>query len=122
MSMPRAISTLGFVLATLAVAGCERGFPTAEDRPSISEDAFVAAVAELRHMGLNWEEGHAPAEERDRVLGGLGIEAGELVEFVEIHGRNVPYMYGVWVRVDSAVVEKGAALDEEASPDPDPPS
>jgi hypothetical protein len=122
MPMPRALSALGFLLVSLALPGCERGFPTAEDRPSISEDAFVAAMAELRHMGVNWEEGHVPAEDRDRVLREMGLEARELVEFVEIHGRNVPYMFGVWTRVDSAVVEKGAGLDEDPFADPDPPS
>lgn len=104
---------------TLALLSCERGFPTAEDRPAISEDAFVAAMAELRHAGVDWEEGHVPADERDRILRELGLEAGELVEFVEIHGRNVPFMFRVWTRVDSAVIEKGARLDEDPFADSD---
>jgi hypothetical protein len=97
------------------LAGCERGFPTPEDRGTVSEETFVEAMAALRGRALVPDEFDLAEEERERILDTVGVAWEELVTFADVHGVDVPYMYEVWARVDSAIVAR--SLEGEQDPD-----
>ncbi|TVP49928.1 MAG: hypothetical protein EA350_01240 [Gemmatimonadales bacterium] len=92
------------LLLIFASSGCERGFPTAGSEPTIPEDEFVEAMAELRTATFRQEGGTLPVSERDEILRRRGLAPEDLVKFAEVHGPDVPFMFAVWARVDSAVV------------------
>jgi hypothetical protein len=115
MTLPPRVFTAALALLLVLAGGCERGFPTAEDRPTVAEDTFVAAMAELRHAEILAPDGLVPPETRERILTGLGTTADEIAAFAEVHGADVSYMFGVWTRVDSALVEKASELEDDPS-------
>jgi hypothetical protein len=99
-----------------ASSGCERGIPTSGSEPTISEDQFVEAMVELRAATFRGEHEELPVSERDEILRRRGLEPEDLVRFAEVHGPDVPYMFGVWSRVDSLSVDAS-----EPVPGPDDP-
>lgn len=102
--MPRALPALLMCSAlVLGGAACEPGFPRAESEPTISEDRFVAAMADLRRAALYREGSRLPIVERDRILEEHGLEPEDLIRFAEVHGPDVPYMYRVWSRVEAEI-------------------
>ncbi len=51
-------------------------------------------------------------EERDRILAELGLTPEDLIEFVEAHGRDIPFMQEVWEEVDHNLeIRRNAASD-----------
>ena len=80
------------------VAGC--GDSSEELDGIITREEFVQAYSELRVSGLRADGGKIALEERDRILAELNLTPEDLIEFVEVHGRDVPFMQEVWEEVD----------------------
>jgi hypothetical protein len=99
------------ILSGLALAGCERGFPTPPAEPTISEDLFVAAMVAILSEAPSHQDSRLPEAERDRILREMGLVPADLVTFAEVHGSDVSYMLSVWTRVDAAFLE---ALNDAA--------
>ena len=92
------------------LAGC--GDSVEEIDGVISREEFVQAFSELRVSALRSESGEIAPEERDRILAELNLTPEDLVEFVEVHGRDVPFMQEVWEEVDhNLVTRRNAASD-----------
>lgn len=72
----------------------------------ISREAFIQAYVELRVTALEADEDALPLEQRDEILGNLGLEEEDLLNFVEVRGRDVQYMRGVWEEVDSIMAAR----------------
>ena len=98
---PRALrhSALLLTLCTAPLlAGC--GNSAEEIEGVISREEFVQAYSDLRVKALRAEDGKIALEERDRILAELNLTPEDLIEFVEVHGRDVPFMQEVWEEVD----------------------
>jgi hypothetical protein len=91
--------------------GCQGDFPGAGTEPTITEDAFVEAMAELRVAAWAELDGVLPETKRDEILARRGLDPEDLLHFVEVRGLDVPGMHAVWVRVDEAVSQGRAELD-----------
>jgi hypothetical protein len=98
----------------LLLAGCTGGDPAA-DRPStISEDMFVAAMAQLNHARTGTLDGELTNEERARILARHGLEEDDLLTFAEVHGGEIAFM----LRILDEVARATRLIDLE---DPAPP-
>jgi hypothetical protein len=100
-------------------AACDPGFPAPGGGPTISEDAFVETVVELRRAAAHWEARRLPEGERDSILRARGVSQDDLFLFVEVHGPDVPYMSQVWTRIDALLTGREAELLREETPDPE---
>jgi len=106
----RVLATL--VGASLAFAGCGTG--TTPDTPAtISAHTFVATYVDLRLAVLTAEQ---PTELTDSaraaILDQHGVTEKDLLDFVDVHGRDPAFMKAVW---DSAEVALGAAPESGPS-------
>ncbi len=120
--MPRHARSLlpGALLALLLLvpSGCDRDFPSSEGRAPIDRATFVDTFVELRLAAVRSGRVDLPAEERERVLREQGVSEGELRAFIEVHGRNVPYMNELWREVEQRF--EAARSPDELRPDPGP--
>jgi len=91
------------VVVLLLLASCDNGIPGSGREPTISEEHFVAAMAELRYEALRRTTGQVPPEERERILAEHGISGEDLIQYAEVHGPNVPLMNRVWSSVEERV-------------------
>ena len=73
--------------------------------PVISRDAFIEAYVALRVGALRIPGEEIRVEARDRILENLGLVDQDLLDFVEVNGRDVQFMRGVWEEVDSIITE-----------------
>lgn len=106
-------TALILILVTAPVA-CDPGFPTSEGEASVDRDTFVEIYVELRLAALEWESGRIPEAERDRILAEHGVSEDDLREFIEVHGRNVPFMNDVWNEVANRI--RGEMEPEDGLP------
>lgn len=97
-------SSVLFVLALVGV-GCTSNGPDPVGEEAISREAFVEAYRELRIAALRNPTGEIDLRDRDRILADLGVTEEDLEQFVEVWGRNGPFMEGVWHEVDSLMSE-----------------
>lgn len=129
VSIPVLAVALG--LASLLVA-CEPDIPSSEGEAPVDRETFIETYVELRLEALKWDGGRLPEEERDRILRELGVTADDLRAFVQVHGRNVPFMADVWTDVEERMArragsqpppgpEEGEGLPEPSSPGELPP-
>ena len=95
----------------LALAGCDLGFPSSEGEASVDRETFITVYVDLRLAALAWESARVPEAERDRILAEHGVTEDDLREFIEVHGRNVPFMTDVWHEIDARLTEE---LEAEA--------
>ncbi len=92
------------------LAGCEDSGEEIEG--VITREQFVQAFFELRVSALLSEDGKIVLEERARILAELGLTPEDLIEFVEAHGRDLPFMQEVWEEVDHNLeARRNAASD-----------
>ena len=110
-----AVRSLMIALLTALLVGCDLGLPSSEGEAELSRDQFVETYVELRVAAAGWEGAQLPEEERDRILAEQQISADQLREFVHVHGRNVPFMNGIWNEVSERVSARldPPDLDEE---------
>lgn len=72
----------------------------------ISREAFIQAYVELRVEALGSPGEELPLERRDQILGNLGLDEEDLLDFVEARGRDIQFMRRVWEEVDSIMTER----------------
>lgn len=99
----------------VVVPACEDGGAEPRDQ-GIEREVFVATYVDLRRAALrNGPEPITP-EARARVLERHGVTSEELLEFVEIHGRDLEYMEAVWDTVEAIL---GQQPPEDSLPEPE---
>jgi len=92
------------------LAGC--GDSSGELDGIITREEFVQAYSELRVNALRTEGGKIALEERDRILAELNLTPEDLIDFVEVHGRDIPFMREVWEEVENNLeTRRNAASD-----------
>lgn len=84
------------VLAPFVACGEETGPETIEG------SAFVAAYVDLRLTAME-TAGAAGEVRRQAVLAEHGVTEEDLLEFVEVHGRDGAFMRDVWERAQTAL-------------------
>ncbi len=95
-------------LAVLALVGglsCSRDDTSPEALAAIDEELFISTFVDLRVAALSAEGGELDPAERERILADRGVSEEDLLQFVEVHGRDVDFMAGVWSRADSLIAE-----------------
>jgi len=96
--------------AAALLAGC--GDSSGELDGIITREEFVQAYSELRVNALRTEGGKIALEERDRILAELNLTPEDLIDFVEVHGRDIPFMREVWEEVENNLeTRRNAASD-----------
>lgn len=94
------VHALLLLAGLLVVPGCGEG--GAEPREEgIDRETFVATYVDLRRAAIRDGPDPITPEARDRVLERHGVSSEELLEFVEIHGRDLEYMEAVWDTVEA---------------------
>jgi hypothetical protein len=93
-------------LICLALAAGLAGCSDPPPEETISRERFIEVYVALR------SEAHSPdapgeidPEVRDRILAEHGVEAEELIHFVEVHGEDLQYMFEVWSEVEERLTE-----------------
>lgn len=122
-SGPSLALPLIILLLTSTLSGCDMGFPGSEGEAELDRDTFVETYVELRVAAAGWEGAQLPEEERDRILESQGVSADQLREFVQVHGRNVPFMNEIWNEVSQEVttrLDPPDPAEEEGTPPPAP--
>lgn len=95
-------------LAVLALVGglsCSRDDTSPEALAAIDEELFISTFVDLRVAALSAEGGELDPAERERILADRGVSEEDLLQFVEVHGRDVDFMARVWSRADSLIAE-----------------
>lgn len=77
-----------------------------EGNDAISREAFIEAYVELRVGAISRPGEEMSVAERDAILANLGLVDQDLLEFVEVNGRDVQFMRKVWEEIDSIITEK----------------
>jgi len=79
----------------------------------IDRDAFVAAYVDLRIAALEADSSVISEAGRAEVLARHGITADDLLEFAELHGRDVEFMREVWNEVELRLDQRRPGSDGE---------
>ena len=90
-------------LLLLAATAC--GGETSPEPPAdlLTREEFVAVYVELRQATLVTGMQAPTPEIREEVLTRFGVEAQQLMDFVEFYGRDVPTMRSIWEEVESII-------------------
>jgi hypothetical protein len=91
------------LLATLSVFACSPSAPGEPENDAISRELFITAYVELRVAAQQAPDQELTLRTRDRVLARVEVSENELLEFVEVHGRDVQFMRRLWEEVDSVL-------------------
>lgn len=110
---PPALVRALVLVALGAVAACEPR-PAAERAASIPRATFIATYVDLRTAATQADDGLLTDAARRRVLTKHGVTEAQMLEFVEVHGRDVEYMQDVWAEVEALV--GGSVSDTLPSP------
>ena len=66
----------------------------------IDREVFIEAYVDLRIAALDAENQEIGEAARDAILASHGIEADDLLEFAEVHARDLELMRDVWNEVE----------------------
>lgn len=102
--LPRSGRTLALFVLLMAAggaAGCGGG-----STEPIPRETFIEAYITLRTTALRNETGELDPISRDRILEERGLTVQDLLHFVEVHGRDVPFMGELWEEIDSEVARR----------------
>jgi hypothetical protein len=89
--------------AILISSSCSPREPESEENSVISREAFIEAYVKLREGALRAPGQEIPLEERNRILADLGLVDQDLLDFVEVRGRDIQFMRRVWEEIDSII-------------------
>jgi len=89
--------------AILIASSCSPREPDGEESSVISREAFIQAYVKLREGALKAPGQEMSLEERDRILADLGLVDQDLLDFVEVRGRDIQFMRRVWEEIDSLI-------------------
>lgn len=85
------------------------------ERNAIEEGRFIEVYVALRMAALRAGTDQLPKDQRDEILADHEVTEDDLLEFVEVHGRNAQFMHGVWDSIEGKIDNLRVAL-------PDPPA
>jgi hypothetical protein len=89
------------LLACVLATGCSFPTPGEASEDAISRESFINAYVELRVAALQAPGREVTVQLRDGVLDGMELQESDLLDFVEVHGKDVQYMRRLWEEVDS---------------------
>ena len=93
------------ICAALLVAGCGGDGQAGETGDAIDRAVFIDAYIDLRVAALRTDSLELSDEARAEVLGRHGVSAEDLVNFGEVHGRELEFMRDVWNEVEQRMDE-----------------
>lgn len=99
--MNRTLTTL--VVVVLAACGRADGSASGE---VIDRDAFIATYVDLRMAALHAPDLHVSDEQRAEILARHGVDEESLLEFADVHGRDIAYMSEVWNEIDTRIQQE----------------
>jgi hypothetical protein len=71
-----------------------------DEADAMERDRFIATYVELRTTALRNPGGRITPAQKEEILARNGVTEDELLEFAEVHGRDVDYMARVWGEVE----------------------
>ena len=80
---------------------------------AIPRESFIDAYVELRVAALQAEDQKLTVQLRDGVLHGMELQESDLLDFVEVHGKDVQFMRRLWEEVDSIFQDRRNAPEPE---------
>ena len=86
----------------LALAACGTGTASND---GVETDTFVATYVELRLATLRAGVDAIPHADRDQILSDHGVSEDDLLQFVELHGRDPQFMASVWDTIQGLIDE-----------------
>lgn len=99
----RQSKAISLLLVSFAALSCSPTSPGAEADDAIPRDLFISAYVELRLAALGAEGEEVTLQARDRVLSEMELTEKDVLDFVEVHGKDVQFMRRVWEEVDSLI-------------------
>lgn len=94
----------------LVAAGCG-----GEDRETIPRETFIEAYVALRTVAIRSPDGEVDPISRARILEERGISEEDLLHFVEVHGRDVPFMGTIWEEVEVEMNRRSREAEQGVS-------
>jgi len=96
---------LWVALAVLTVsAGCGDGILGSGQSDAIPRATFQETMVELRLEAYRAnDQGVLPEGAHEAILARHGVSVDQMIQFIEVHGRNIPFMDSVWTDVDGHV-------------------
>lgn len=78
-------------------------------------ETFIETVVALRSVAVRSTEGEVDPISRARILEERGLTEDDLLDFVEVHGRDVPFMAAVWEEIDNEMSRRARDATQGAS-------
>lgn len=82
---------------------------------TIPRAAFVEAYVALREAALQAPSGELDMPTRDALLQARELTPEDLLEFVEVHGRDPVFMGRIWEEVDAEMTERAREASRAAA-------
>lgn len=82
----------------LLLVGCGTG---ADGGDVLDRETFIVTYIDLRRAALRSPTRELGAAERARVLESHGVTEEQLLEFTDVHGRDVDFMMELWTEVEN---------------------
>ena len=117
----RVCAILALAVGVSAPTAC--GPEAAEDEAvGIETERFVATYVDLRMATLRAGVDQLPLHRRDSILDAHGVTQEDLLEYVEINGRNAQFMQAVWDTIEDRIDRQrvpALGLDSASTPEVD---
>lgn len=103
----RSLSVVVLVVVVGSGVGCSANDPGESD--VLQREDFVEVYVALQRLGSAED---VDSGTRERILREHGVEAADLLHFVDVHGHDPAYMHDVWREIQARL----ASADEPAAP------
>jgi len=107
--MRRTLAGLALLVALAACGDADGGAPT----NVIDREAFVSTYVELRVAALHAPDLELSDQQRADILARHGVDEADLLEFADVHGRDIQYMSDVWNEIDGLIQSANHPADDE---------
>jgi hypothetical protein len=71
-----------------------------DETVAMDRERFIATYVEVRATALRNPGGQITPAQKEEILARNGVTEDQLLEFAEVHGRDVDYMAQVWGEVE----------------------
>jgi hypothetical protein len=106
------------LLACVLATGCSFPTPGEGSEDAIPRESFIKAYVELRVAALQAPGQEVTVQLRDGVLDGMELQESDLLDFVEVHGKDVQFMRRLWEEVDSIFRDRRRPPEPEGTRGP----
>lgn len=109
---PRTIVSLVALMLCWACGGGATDVP--ED--VAGREAFIGAYLDLRTEAVSSGSTEISDEVRDSILSVYGVNAQDLLDFIDTHGENVEFMSDLWTEIETRMaelLERNARAEED---------